>query len=224
MPTQCQLQNKLVGLFERYLTQEWFGSVNTSGDVNTFCKQGKFSIKKVYIAARPQFQKVPWKRLVQGADTLPRHRFILWLTLNQKLATVDRLARWKIDVPKECVLCTSKKEETLTHLFFECEYAKSIWAILLDWLGEKHSIKRWDKEVQWLTKRANNGRPRAQVMVFLFAATVYCTWLERNMRRFQKQHTTYARRVREIVLQMHIKGQQKSKWKISLEQLNRFPT
>ncbi|XP_019238439.1 PREDICTED: uncharacterized protein LOC109218526 [Nicotiana attenuata] len=34
-------------------TREWFGSVNTSGDVNEYCKQGKFSIKKVYIAVRP---------------------------------------------------------------------------------------------------------------------------------------------------------------------------
>ncbi|XP_009599726.1 uncharacterized protein [Nicotiana tomentosiformis] len=193
-------------------------------DVNEFCKQGKFSIKKLNIAARPQLQKTPWKRLVLGADTIPRHQFILWLTLNQRLATVDRLAKWKIDVPKDCVLCTSQKEEMFDHLFFECEYAKSIWAILLNWLGERHSIESWEKEVQWLTKRTNNGRPRAQVVIFLFAATIYYTWLERNMRRFQKQYTTYAGRIREIVLQLHIKGQQRSKWKTLLDQLNSFST
>nr|XP_009788346.1 PREDICTED: uncharacterized protein LOC104236167 [Nicotiana sylvestris] len=171
----------------------------------------------MYIAAKSQFQKVTWKNLVLGDVTIPRHLFILWLALNQRLATVDRLAKWKIDVPKECV-------ETLDHLFFECAYARSIWAALVGWLKEKHNVGSREQELKWLIKRTNNNRPRAQVLTFLFAATIYYTWMERNKRRFQNQCITYEEKVREIALQLHIKGQNMSKWKSMLEQLNRYPS
>ncbi|XP_019254595.1 PREDICTED: uncharacterized protein LOC109233241 [Nicotiana attenuata] len=205
-------------------TREWFEAISATGDINEFWKQGKFSIKTMYTASRPQYHKVTWKNLMLGDTTIPRHRFILWLALNHRLATVDRLAKWKIDVPNECVLCTSQKEETLDHLFFECVYTKSIWTALLGWLKEKHSVGSWELELKWLTKRTKSSRPRAQVITFLFAATVYYTWMERNNRRFQNQFVTYADRVREIALQLHIKGQNRSKWKAVLEQLNRYPS
>lgn len=62
--------------------------------------------------------------------------------------------------------------------------------------------------------------PRARILIFLFSAAVYYTWTERIMRRFQKQKVDYARRVRKIVLPLHIKGQQKSQWKSFLEKMN----
>nr|XP_016490553.1 PREDICTED: uncharacterized protein LOC107810305 [Nicotiana tabacum] len=129
----------------------------------------------MYIAARSQFQKVTWKNFVLGDVTIPRHLFILWLALNQRLAIVDRLAKWKIDVPKECVLCTSQKEETLDHLFFECAYARSIWVALVGWLKEKHNVGSWEQKLKWLIKRTNSSRLRAQVLTFLFATTTYYT-------------------------------------------------
>ncbi|XP_009771053.1 uncharacterized protein [Nicotiana sylvestris] len=176
-------------------TKEWFEAISAIGDINEFCKQGKFSIKTMYIAARPQFQKVTWKNLVLEDVTIPRHRFILWIALNQSLATVDRLAKWKIDVPKECVLCTSQKEEMLDHLFFECAYASSIWAALVGWLKEKYNVGSWEEELKWLIKRTNSSRPLAQVLTFLFATTDYYTWMERNKRRFQNQCITYAEKI-----------------------------
>ncbi|XP_016507467.2 uncharacterized protein LOC107825152 [Nicotiana tabacum] len=185
--------------------------------------RGQFNIKKTYTLVSPQYPKVHWKALMMGSNAIPRHNFILWLTLHQRLTTVDRLVTWGIQVASECVLYNSGKIETMAHLFFECQYSRTIWSTMLKWMGERHPVGFWEEEVVWLKKRTKNGRPRNSILAFLFAAVVYHTWIERNMRRFQGQKTDTKKRIRDVVLQLHIKGQQKAKWKKILEGVNSFP-
>nr|XP_016487849.1 PREDICTED: uncharacterized protein LOC107807909 [Nicotiana tabacum] len=202
--------------------RDWYLSIDSFANINNYCRKGQFNIQKAYTLARPQFQKVHWKALILGS-TIPRYNFILWLALHHRITTVDRLAAWGIHVASGCVLCSSGKTEIMAHLFFECQYSRNIWSILLNWLGERHQIGLWEEEVVWLTKRAKNGRPRNSILAFLFAAVVYHIWTERNMRRFQGRKTETKSRIRDIVLQLHIKGQQKTKWKKILEGVNSFP-
>ncbi|KAH0712360.1 hypothetical protein KY289_008319 [Solanum tuberosum] len=49
---------------------------------------GKFSIHKMYISLLPGHPKVAWKSLTMHPRIHPRHRFILWLAIKQRLATV----------------------------------------------------------------------------------------------------------------------------------------
>ncbi|XP_075083486.1 uncharacterized protein LOC142167227 [Nicotiana tabacum] len=134
---------------------------------------GGFNIKKVYLSFQPQYPKVPWKHLTMGARQLPRHKFILWLAIRQRLATVDRLEKWGINVPKDCVLCSMEVTETLAYLFFECSYARHIWTSLLRWMGESRQPKAWNEEVNWMSKRSRGNRAKAEVLAWLFDATVY---------------------------------------------------
>ncbi|XP_070031575.1 uncharacterized protein [Nicotiana tomentosiformis] len=180
--------------------RDWYLSIDSFANINNYCRKGQFNIQKAYTLARPQFQKVHWKALILGS-TIPRHNFILWLALYHRITTVDRLEAWGIQVASGCVLCSSEKIETMAHLFFECQYSRNIWSTLLNWLGERHQIGLWEEEVVWLTKRAKNGRPRNSILEFLFAAVVYHTWTERNMRRFQGRKTETKSRIRDIVLQ-----------------------
>lgn len=62
------------------------------------CDKGKFRIKKAYLLFLPRFQKVQREGLVLGPTTTPKHKFIFWLALQGRLATVDRLQRWGIYV------------------------------------------------------------------------------------------------------------------------------
>lgn len=83
-----------------------------------------------------------------------------WLSLQGRLATVDRLHKWGIQVAEECVLCMSDDMETLSHLFFTCTYSHRIWASSPHWIGENRSILPWVKTVvssqfSYLTKSPN---------------------------------------------------------------------
>ncbi|XP_075088197.1 uncharacterized protein LOC142170241 [Nicotiana tabacum] len=183
-----------------------------------------FSIKKAYLSFQPQYPKVPWKNLIMGARQLRRHQFILWLAIRQRLATVDRLEKWGINVPKDCVLCSMGVTETLAHLLFECNSARHIWTSLLRWMGENRLPKAWNEEVHWMSKGCRGSRARAHVLTWLFAATVYRIWSERNARRFHNERKENHHRVREISLQLHIRGQNYKNWRKILDRLNSYPS
>ncbi|XP_019226034.1 PREDICTED: uncharacterized protein LOC109207550 [Nicotiana attenuata] len=207
MPTPnqaCWLVGKIFDIRDRYINIESFANINK------FCRREKFSIQKMYTLSRPQYPKVGWKALLLGTS-IPRHNFILWLALNHRLNTVDRLAAWGIQVDLGSLLCKNGQNETMTHLYFECQYSRSIWGILLNWIGEKHQIGSWEEEVKWLSARTKNSRAYGSILAFLFAALIYDTWIERNMRRFQGKETDMTKMIQDIVLQLHIKGQQKAK-------------
>lgn len=56
---------------------------------------------------------------------------IVWKALRQRLPTKDNLIRRGIhfdEGEKNCVLCDEQKEETTSHIFFECKAAFGIWS------------------------------------------------------------------------------------------------
>ncbi|XP_019244265.1 PREDICTED: uncharacterized protein LOC109224132 [Nicotiana attenuata] len=94
----------------------------------------RFSIKKLYKLQTPQVQKVYWKCVILQPHIYPRHKFNLWLAIQGRLPTVERLQKMGIQVPSTCVFCVLA-DEHFEHLFFDCTYTKTIWQRLLNWLG-----------------------------------------------------------------------------------------
>ncbi|XP_016503770.1 uncharacterized protein LOC107821824 [Nicotiana tabacum] len=156
-------------------TRQWFLKKHSRNKLEQYHRNGKFNIKKLYIVMRPQFQKIWWKKITTGSKAIPKYRFILWLALYRRVATVDRLRRWGSIVDNECVLCDTNEEKSMEHLWFGCSYAKTIWSKLLHWLNETHQIGNWDEKIRWL-KSINTSKARGEVLVFLFTAMVYHVW------------------------------------------------
>lgn len=104
-----------------------------------------------------------------------------WLILLRRLPTRDRLRRWGLNVPPECVLC-STGTETHHHLFFECDYFSSIWlhfaqAILPDTPSDIHSAAA-------LISRERLGPKASPVIKLILQSLSYLIWRERNARIF----------------------------------------
>jgi hypothetical protein len=67
-----------------------------------------------------------WKTSVQK-----RHKVFFWLLLKDQLSTRNILRRRNQVIPSyDCVLCNPCVEETLEHLFLNCNFARSCWASL----------------------------------------------------------------------------------------------
>jgi hypothetical protein len=67
-----------------------------------------------------------WKAAVQK-----KHKVFFWLLIKDKLSTRNILRRKNRVLPSyDCVLCNSAHEETVNHLFLECSFAQSCWALL----------------------------------------------------------------------------------------------
>ncbi|XP_071712926.1 uncharacterized protein [Rutidosis leptorrhynchoides] len=55
-----------------------------------------FSVCHVYETIRPTGNIVYWFEVVWHSNCIPRHAFILWLLMKQKLKTQDKLKDWEI--------------------------------------------------------------------------------------------------------------------------------
>nr|XP_009803944.1 PREDICTED: uncharacterized protein LOC104249256 [Nicotiana sylvestris] len=143
-----------------------------------------FSIKKLYRLQFPQHQKVQWKSIILQQHIHPRFKFILWLALHNRLATVERLLKFGIQTPQQCIFC-EQVVETFDHLSFKCSLTKELWLRLLRWLGYDRPICDWQSEVEWVSKNAKRRNGQCAIVTCVFGMLVNAIWRERNKLRFQ---------------------------------------
>ncbi|KAK6788794.1 hypothetical protein RDI58_012592 [Solanum bulbocastanum] len=89
-------------------------------------------IRQAYNQMLGDYPKVDWRGLICRNLARPKAIFILWLQIQNRLPTTDRLLKWRMPVDSKCVMC-KQEDETRDHLFFECALANSLWRRLLQW-------------------------------------------------------------------------------------------
>nr|XP_009617898.1 uncharacterized protein LOC104110160 [Nicotiana tomentosiformis]XP_016491405.1 PREDICTED: uncharacterized protein LOC107811067 [Nicotiana tabacum] len=144
---------------------------------------GSFSIKKMYLHLIPRRPKVPWKSLTLQQNIHQRVKFILWLTVQNRLAVVDRLQMIDIQAPMACVFCYGGIE-THAHLFFECPVTSALWLRLLTWLGNIGNKGNVIHELQRVCSMAKRKSGLGAITSCAYAMAVYGIWRERNLLRF----------------------------------------
>ena len=85
---------------------------------------GVFSTRTAWEKIRRIKEPVPWRHVVWFHGSIPRASFILWLAVQRRLGTQDRL--FHLALGTSCLLCNSQLE-TLDHLFFECPFSHQLW-------------------------------------------------------------------------------------------------
>lgn len=86
----------------------------------------KFSISKAWKDLGVQGEVVPWCKVVWFSNLIPKHAFILWLLMNERLSTQDRLLKWYPSMSMSCPLCNNG-HDSHDHLFFKCNYSSKVW-------------------------------------------------------------------------------------------------
>ncbi|XP_015072478.1 uncharacterized protein LOC107016558 [Solanum pennellii] len=115
----------------------------------------------------------------------PKAIFTLWIRLNRKLATVDRLAKWGLVHDTTCVLCKNV-DESLDHMFLQCHYAGEVWERVLTWAGiHNNRPKTWAQFMQWSIQHGKGKTTKAQLFKMILVEGVYAVWNERNKRIFE---------------------------------------
>ncbi|KAK4708706.1 hypothetical protein R3W88_029631 [Solanum pinnatisectum] len=159
----------------------------------------------MYIAPMPQLPKVPWKCITLQTSIHPRHKFILWLALLKRLATVARLAKFGVQVDSICVFCKAAME-TQDHIFFDYLITRHLWCRILKWLGFTRTIGDWQHEVDWIISWATKRAGQGAIICCAFAMVINVIWRERNMIKFQNGNYQIDRVCKEIAIHIHIKG------------------
>lgn len=83
-----------------------------------------------------QTENTDWYVLMTGNIARPRAIFCLWMACHRRLATKDRLIKFRVNIGNNCSLC--QEEETINHLLFACNDMDYIWSTVLSWLRVDH--------------------------------------------------------------------------------------
>lgn len=88
-------------------------------------QDAKYKTAEVWNIIRLRGTRQRWNKLIWGSYVSPKHSFISWLAIQNKLLTKDRLRSWGCDVEEICVLCGAACE-TRDHLFFTCFFKEFV--------------------------------------------------------------------------------------------------
>lgn len=139
-----------------------------------------YSIKKMYESMSGNNTWVRWCHLVWNRLSVPKHRFFMWLAMQDRLKTKARLHKLGVGIDNLylCAIC-SCAEETSQHLFFECAYRNECKSVILDWLGLHCTRTSLLQVLTWI-RRCYKGDFGRKVPYTAIAALTYCIWRARN--------------------------------------------
>ncbi|XP_021751016.1 uncharacterized protein LOC110716679 [Chenopodium quinoa] len=108
---------------------------------------------------------------------IPRHSFTSWMIVWRRIRVRARLARLGIIDASDCPLC-GLFDETVEHLFFECQYTKECCRIIDKLTGyncDPSTLESCNDKLKTIT-----GRFRRQVIQSCYAGLLYSIWQQRN--------------------------------------------
>ena len=144
----------------------------------------KFAVRQVWKDLSRNGQKVHWSSVVWFAQCIPKHAFVMWLAVHNKLLTQDRILIWKPNEDLKCALC-NKCPDFHSHLFFSCEYGQEIWIEIQKLLNVKFLLS-WNAIVEELIRLSKNNI-WSVLRRIVCGATVYYICQERNSRLFKNE-------------------------------------
>ncbi|XP_060972340.1 uncharacterized protein LOC133038266 [Cannabis sativa] len=129
--------------------------------------------------------KLQWTRQVWSRLNAPKHCFILWLAMHQRLKTRDRLFKMKIITDTTCIFCCDRSE-TAEHLFFACPNTLIYLQDIKSWLGMRTMHTNLPNIIKWLG-RLKESKFKLLVFTAAVAGLVYTVWQLRNRKLWTKE-------------------------------------
>ncbi|XP_071695601.1 uncharacterized protein [Rutidosis leptorrhynchoides] len=165
-----------------------------------------FSVHRAWDSLRAHSPKVPWFRVVWFSQCVPRHAFLLWLLMGERLKTQDKLKPWELrdGVVQICSLCKGCPDSH-AHLFFNCPFSSTVWLKVQSMLLVPFTSNDWRGLVDMISPQASRNLAQILVSKLCLAATVYTLWQERNVRMFKHVHRTEQQVFEAIVSNTRLK-------------------
>ncbi|XP_074308232.1 uncharacterized protein LOC141643100 [Silene latifolia] len=154
------------------------GFVNSSWD-----NQGQYSVSNGYAWLQGDQQKVTWSPLVWNRMNVPKHSFIVWLAVQRRLMTKDRLLKFGIITDAVCDMCLAHQEDH-HHLLYGCLFSAQCWNLFRDWLNINMPLVG---VLEWGLHWRCRSLLKKQVILAAMAALVYHIWTIRNKCRMELQ-------------------------------------
>ena len=150
----------------------------SSGLLDQLKNSEDYKIAQGYAMLLGEKKKFKWANVVWNRMIIPKHAFTLWLVIQNRIATTDRLKDYLNLTDIRCVLC-GEHDENVGHLFFQCKCSNMWLTDLKSWLG-------WNLKSGSLTdllrsiQRSKEPKFRKNVLLVTVSMLVYSIWQQRN--------------------------------------------
>uniref|UniRef100_A0A803Q6E2 Reverse transcriptase zinc-binding domain-containing protein n=1 Tax=Cannabis sativa TaxID=3483 RepID=A0A803Q6E2_CANSA len=139
------------------LKNEWKDQINTSQFA-----AGNYKISDVYNHMTVGNQVCHWSKQVWSRMNIPKHSFLLWLAVQDRLKTRRRLVRFQIATDAQCILC-NESDETAEHLYFCCKFSKECLEQVKAWLGWGATTISLQEIIRWINRAKKSKFGRADI-------------------------------------------------------------
>lgn len=149
-----------------------------------YCKSsagGDFNVHDGWECIEKNKPRVIWFKLLWSSHLIPKHCFMAWLTILDRLSTKDRQINWGRQIDPTCVLC-SNHLETRNHLFFYCNFSKCVWRKILSVPAINRRVGDWNMEFDWAVQNLQEKSLKSTILRLAWCASIYYIWRERNNR------------------------------------------
>lgn len=140
-----------------------------------------FSSSETWLCIRESHQRCSWSSAVWFKHATPKFSFILWTAIHGRLSTGERMMHWS-NADCSCIFC-EEPIETVSHLFFECQYSAQIWEALMSRIMGSQYTKDWGSIIDTIARGFNWSRIRLFIARYVLQSAVHTIWIERNRRR-----------------------------------------
>lgn len=140
----------------------------------------KFKTGRIYNLFQRHEPEVPWGRIVWNRSGIPKHSFLTWLAVLNRLPTRDRLLSWGLAVDPSCVLC-SGGTESRNHLLFECTYSWNLWSASAARCDFHPTASDWTSTLSTL-QAIHLPSWKTRLLLLVWQLVIYSIWYERNTR------------------------------------------
>ncbi|GJR14347.1 reverse transcriptase zinc-binding domain-containing protein [Tanacetum coccineum] len=147
-------------------------------------KDLKFSVSIAYADMSIQYPIVPWWKLIWFSHCIPKHSFIVWLAVQDRLTTQDKLRKWGDHAVNRCCLCC-QESKNINHILFQCSFSRDIWRKVSAIADIDHKGYDLTHIIQSLINAGNGNNTRSVIRRMAFSSCVYNIWPKRNGRIFK---------------------------------------
>ncbi|GJW36209.1 RNA-directed DNA polymerase, eukaryota, reverse transcriptase zinc-binding domain protein, partial [Tanacetum coccineum] len=145
-----------------------------------------YSTKAVWKDLRGVWPIKKWHNVVWFSQLNPKHAFVLWIAIQRRLLTQDRIMVWNKDEDLKCSMC-KLVADSHKHLFFECVFSAKVWKDMSQLMKLDKHYDSMDEVVQFLESQAPKNKIWRVMNRLILAAVIYYLWHERNGRIFRQE-------------------------------------
>ncbi|XP_056858428.1 uncharacterized protein LOC130507801 [Raphanus sativus] len=140
--------------------------------------KSKFSTQETWLLLKENKAHCSWSRGVWFSHATPKFAFMTWLSMRDRMSTLDRIQKWSRGLDSTCLLCKNATESR-NYLFFECSYTTQVWEHFAKGLLRHEYTNVWSEIVRLLVD-APMDKKKAFCLRYSFQAVLYALWRERN--------------------------------------------